>query len=190
MTEEEWRPIPSVDGYEASSKGRIRSVDRVIQCGGSSGSKTMRVKGRILKPSSSPKDEYLRLSLGRTHRNKTVHRLVCEAFHGEPAEWQVARHLNDIRSDNRAENLSWGTDSDNMLDARRNGTWNNQNSVKEECKYGHPLAGENLYLTRDRRRKCRECDRRTSAEYRAKNIDQVRERDRIKAWERRMKEKS
>jgi 16S rRNA U516 pseudouridylate synthase RsuA-like enzyme len=34
---------------------------------------------------------------------------------------QVLRHLNDNPTDNRVENLAWGTYSDNLNDAIRNG---------------------------------------------------------------------
>jgi HNH endonuclease len=43
-----------------------------------------------------------------------VHRVVCEAFHGEPPTLKhQANHLNGIRDDNRAVNLRWDTSSDN-----------------------------------------------------------------------------
>src|SRR3990167_2227261 len=51
----------------------------------------------------------------------SVHRLVCEAFHGPCPPGNLARHLNDIKGDNRAINLAWGTRCDNWADAKRNG---------------------------------------------------------------------
>lgn len=45
-----------------------------------------------------------------------VHRLICEAFHGKPKDGQQCRHLNGDRSDQRAENLAWGTPSENNRD--------------------------------------------------------------------------
>lgn len=50
-------------------------------------------------------------------------RIVCEVYHGpKPFEKAVVRHLNDIKGDDRAENLAWGSVRDNALDAVRNGT--------------------------------------------------------------------
>ena len=47
-----------------------------------------------------------------------VHRLVCEAFHGPaPSPDAMALHKGDIRSDNSAANLRWGTNSENMVEA-------------------------------------------------------------------------
>ncbi len=53
---------------------------------------------------------------------KSVHRLVCLAFHGtpKPASLQV-RHLNGNPDDNRPENLAWGTQQENWLDRKAHG---------------------------------------------------------------------
>lgn len=50
-----------------------------------------------------------------------VHREVALAFFPNPHNLPLVRHLNDIRQDNRATNLMWGTRQDNWDDARRNG---------------------------------------------------------------------
>ncbi len=50
-----------------------------------------------------------------------IHRLVALAFIGPCPEGQEVRHLNDIRTDNRLENLAYGTRTQNMEDRRRNG---------------------------------------------------------------------
>lgn len=52
-----------------------------------------------------------------------VSRLVCEAFNGPaPFPGALVRHLNDVKADNRAENLAWGSVRDNFWDSVRNGT--------------------------------------------------------------------
>ena len=55
-------------------------------------------------------------------RSVRVHRLVAEAFHGTPSPGAVTRHLNGDRLDNRAENLAWGTQSENWADSDLHGT--------------------------------------------------------------------
>lgn len=50
-----------------------------------------------------------------------VHRLVAEAFHGTPSPGAVTRHLNGDPSDNRAENIAWGTCAENSADMVRHG---------------------------------------------------------------------
>lgn len=51
------------------------------------------------------------------HRGKTykVHRLVAEAFLGpQPFDGAVVMHLNEVGTDNRVENLKWGTQKENL----------------------------------------------------------------------------
>ena len=44
-----------------------------------------------------------------------VHQLVCEAFHGpRPSPSHIVLHLNEEASDNRPENLRWGTRKENQ----------------------------------------------------------------------------
>jgi hypothetical protein len=53
-------------------------------------------------------------------RVRRVNNLVARAFHGAPPEGRpYACHDNGIRTDNRPENLYWGTPGDNALDFRR-----------------------------------------------------------------------
>jgi hypothetical protein len=58
--------------------------------------------------------------VGKPER-RFVHQLVLLVFVGPPPEGQVARHLNDIRTDNRLENLAYGSKQENAADAIRNG---------------------------------------------------------------------
>ena len=46
---------------------------------------------------------------------------VLSAFVGPRPPGLISRHLNDVPSDNRVENLRWGTYGDNTADALRNG---------------------------------------------------------------------
>lgn len=50
-----------------------------------------------------------------------LHRLICEAFHGRPKAGQVCRHLDGDKTNNSANNLSWGSPLENSLDQRRHG---------------------------------------------------------------------
>jgi hypothetical protein len=54
---------------------------------------------------------------GKKPKTYLLHRLVLEAFRGVPPDGKMdARHLDGRKSNNRLENLSWGTRSENMLD--------------------------------------------------------------------------
>lgn len=50
-----------------------------------------------------------------------LHRLIAEHFIPNPNNHQCVLHINDIKTDNRLSNLKWGTQSENRLDATRNG---------------------------------------------------------------------
>lgn len=60
-------------------------------------------------------------SAGIRHKVR-VHVLVLTTFGAKrPKGCRLVRHLNDIRWDNRFENLAWGNDGDNTRDKIRNG---------------------------------------------------------------------
>lgn len=53
--------------------------------------------------------------------NARRHVLVCETYHGPRPDGGVVRHLNGIPSDDRPENLSWGTQRENCEDTIKHG---------------------------------------------------------------------
>ncbi|EPX9362321.1 NUMOD4 domain-containing protein [Aeromonas veronii] len=122
---EEWLPLKGWDGiYEISSCGRVRSISRTV----SNGRGTRFIKGIVRKPTWSAQRlgaEYLVVSVTATGRKRQlvrIHRAVLESFVGLPLQGcDVARHLNDDRSDNHLHNLAWGTHEDNMRDRDLNG---------------------------------------------------------------------
>ena len=102
---EEWRPIKDYPGYEVSSQGRIRSIDRKVK----SRYGNMRlIKGKILNQRLGD-NGYPQLFLYQNgkQRMNDVHRLVAEAYLENPNNYRYVDHLNTIRKDNRVENLCW-----------------------------------------------------------------------------------
>ena len=64
-------------------------------------------------------------------KDKYVHQLILKAFIGEPPKGQEVRHLNGIPTDNRLENLEYGTRSENIHDIYLQGkSWRKLNLVK------------------------------------------------------------
>lgn len=132
-----WRSVVGHEGvYEVSDCGRVRSLDRVNV---NSLGYARKLHGQELTPWKTPKG-YPMVAISGKHR--WVHRLVLEAFVGPCPTGSMARHLNDIKDDNRIENLEWGTPRENQVDRIRNG--NNENSNKTHCPKGHPYSGDNL----------------------------------------------
>jgi len=113
---EEWRTIPGYPGYQASSLGRMRSVDRWITK--SNGHRGFWF-GSMQRPTL--RGRYYRVSVGG-ETSVAVHTLVCTAFHGErPSKGQHTAHWNGDCLDNRPENLRWATPGENKADQIRHG---------------------------------------------------------------------
>ena len=120
--EEIWKDIPGYEGrYQASSEGRIRSVDQLIAVISKNGKTYTRFhKGRIKTPTPNNSSvPYLTVGLGHKGCRPLVHRLVALAFLGPCPEGQEVRHLNNDFLDNRIANLAYGTHLENMADATR-----------------------------------------------------------------------
>ncbi|MHA7703387.1 NUMOD4 motif-containing HNH endonuclease [Mycobacterium sp. ML4] len=169
-----WRPVVGFEGrYEVSDTGLIRSLDRIIEARNGSRWRPQepgvpgvrRLKGRVIKPGRHKETGHLHVVLeGRVDRK--VHTLVLEAFVGPCPPGLMARHADDNPANNHIGNLSWGTRSQNSYDAVRNGRHWQVN--KTHCKHGHPLSGDNLRLSPDGHRLCKECGRRRGREHLAR----------------------
>lgn len=126
MSREEWRNIPGWEGlYVVSNLGRVRSLDRTIVKKVSRNGRmaTIQRKGRIISQSlDSHGYSMLNLCAGGKRRAALVHHLVLIAFVGPKPEGMECRHLDGRRSNNRLENLSWGTALENAADKKRHGT--------------------------------------------------------------------
>jgi hypothetical protein len=115
LVREEWRPLREYPHlYEVSSLGRIRG----------------KKSGRILSPwkqapGKKHRGSYLRVTLtvhGRPVK-RTLHVVVCEAFHGpRPSPEHECLHKDGNDMNPTASNLRWGTRAENTADKRAHGT--------------------------------------------------------------------
>lgn len=64
---------------------------------------------------------HVSLSQDNVRRDFTVHSLVLLTFVGPKPPGQLCRHLNGDPTDNRLENLRWGTPRENEADKRAHG---------------------------------------------------------------------
>jgi hypothetical protein len=108
-------PIQSIEGAHAREDGMIKLPDAVaiMPNGGFRTYKTKWIRGTIRRASKSARHSYY----GILYRGKNykIHRLVCEAFYGKPASDDlVVLHLNEDATDNRLENIRWGTQKENL----------------------------------------------------------------------------
>ena len=96
--QEIWKDIRDYEGlYQISNIGNVKSLN-YKQTG----------REKILKPSVD-KDGYLFVCLCKNRKVKPfkVHRLVAQAFISNPNNYPQVNHKNEIKDDNRLENLEW-----------------------------------------------------------------------------------
>ena len=157
---EAWKPAPGYEGiYEVSDLGRVRSLPR-------RDTKGRRVRGRVRTLTAGPSGhQKVNLHRGGVGHSEKVHRLVALAFLGAPSEGQEVRHLDGDPSNNKVDNLRWGTRSENIRDSVRHGThvWAN----KTHCPQGHAYDEGNTYIRSNGARMCRECLRQRNTARRA-----------------------
>jgi hypothetical protein len=111
---EVWKVSPSFSDYEVSSLGRVRRL---------SWSKFSK-PGRIIN-SHRMKNGYYNIVLYKAsvRSNVSLHRLVCEAFHGDaPTQDHEAAHGDGVKSNNTSLNLRWATKLENEKDKIKTGT--------------------------------------------------------------------
>lgn len=140
---EEWRPIPGYDGYEASSLGRVRSLDRMVK-GGHGHPRKAKGRVRVATPGFRGYLDVI-IRVDGVRKNRGVHQFVALAFHGIPPEWaEMVCHRDGNNRNNTPGNLYWGTRLDNEEDRRRHGT--HHYGKLKCCIRSHDLAGPNLRL--------------------------------------------
>ena len=110
---DEWKPVPGARYYEASHRGQVRSVDRVI--GGK------RLKGVVLKTRLNNSDPPYKITNIRDDAGEvvtvTVHSAVLRAHDREPEPGEECCHGPGGAQDNRfPENIRWGTRAENEAD--------------------------------------------------------------------------
>ena len=103
---ETWKTINEFPNYEISSHGRVYSRKRDI----------------ILKPYYDGW-KYPKVSLQYNGRrvDRTIHRLVAEAFIPNTLNKPEVNHLDGNKDNNRVDNLEWVTRSENEIHAFKNG---------------------------------------------------------------------
>lgn len=99
LPNEVWSPVKGYEGlYAVSSMGRVKNLRT----------------GKILKPSKT-KNGYLKVNLWKNGKCKQtrVHRLVAEAFLGNPGNKPCVNHLDEVKTSNHYSNLEFCTHKEN-----------------------------------------------------------------------------
>lgn len=115
-----WKEIEGYENlYEISNLGRIRSLGRICN---TKGGATQKKRPRILTQEISIHG-YCRIRLYDSNGNckhHAVHRLVASTFIGPIPEGMQINHINEIKTDNRVENLEICTPKQNCNYGTRN----------------------------------------------------------------------
>lgn len=107
---EEWRSIPDLSGYEASSHGRVRSVDRMIT---TKHGLTRNLPGCVLVPGSCTRKErkYFFVVI---KKSRLLHRLIASAFLPNPDNLPTVDHIDRNGRNNHVSNLRWTSYAENL----------------------------------------------------------------------------
>lgn len=141
MDDEIWLAVPSRPEIKVSSWGRVRLPDRqaAMPRGNIRSYSPKPTYGFKTRSTKTARHCYMGI-YNRFFGNMKVHRLVCEAFHGPPPfDGAVVIHLDEDATNNRIENLRWGTQKENM----------NMPSYIAYCK---SRTGENSPLAKSRKK--------------------------------------
>ena len=110
---EVWKNVPNYLGYQVSSFGRVKSLQR-IEIGRDGKKRTIKYKMLAIEVTDQG---YHRVGLtaNGVFKRIKVHQLVAMAFLGHTpcGNYMVVNHKNFIRSDNRLDNLEIVTNREN-----------------------------------------------------------------------------
>ena len=102
----EARQIPGWPEYSITKEGRVWSY----------------WTNRWLKPSKDLQGRLMVILYNDKRRACRLHRLVLETYVGPCPQGMECRHLDGIETNNKLDNLKWGTHSENELDKVEHGT--------------------------------------------------------------------
>lgn len=116
-----WKDIPGYEGlYEITSNGIVRSKSRRKY----NGKGFYTLPGRVLSVYYKSNHGYPVVQLSDIEGNKnrfTLHRLVALAHIPNPNNLPVVLHKDDNKLNCSVNNLSWGTQRQNLIDAFKTG---------------------------------------------------------------------
>lgn len=105
-----WKVVPSAPWFLASSEGRVMVAPYQAEM----------PNGGLRQYGGQPHfgvwnkqdGRFITVHKGRTYK---IAALICEAFHGaKPTASSVCMHLDENAANNRPDNLSWGTQKENL----------------------------------------------------------------------------
>ena len=110
MEKEIWKTIEGYENYQVSNWGNVKSLGN-----------NKKKKEKILKPANNGLGYlYVLLYKNKERKKFTTHRLVATTFIPNKENKPCINHKNEIKTDNRVENLEWVTIKENNNYGTRN----------------------------------------------------------------------
>ena len=134
--EEIWKPIKGYEQYyEVSNLGRIKSLARNVYWKNRANRINSRYDEEKIIVPDVMKNGYIRIKfrVNGDVKQKTVHRVVAEAFIPNPENKPCINHKDGDRKNNKVENLEWCTYSENNLHEWRVLCKKSYNAKKVRC---------------------------------------------------------
>ncbi len=123
---EEWKSIPGYEGlYEVSNLGRVKTLDRDLECGSSSRHQITMIKKQRFFKRANRLDAVVSLSKNGVKKTYRVARLVAAAFCPGYAEGLTVNHIDGNTLNNNADNLEWISNEDNIKHGHAIGLYKN-----------------------------------------------------------------
>ena len=127
-----WKPILKIkrnnkivqfEGYEVSNLGRVRSYKYKYGQVKPGGKRPFLAEPYEIFGRKEKNKGYMLLCLSDVNKkrhNIRIHTVVVQTFVGFPEDGMIVCHKNDVKTDNRLENLYYGTAKDNAEDLKIN----------------------------------------------------------------------
>ena len=120
-----WKDVVGYEGlYKISNFGNVKSLRKDV----------------ILSPGISQGYYYVALYKDGVRRNKQVNRLVAEAFLDNKNNYPLVHHKDEVKLNNRADNLEWQT-------YEYNNTYNDVGARRGEKLKGHTAWNKGKTMT-------------------------------------------
>jgi hypothetical protein len=121
-----WKDVPGYEGwYQVSDAGRVRSLARKVSVPKNrwGGASVRRINEAVMSLQYDRRRRvFVALRKNGIAKRFTVASLVAAAFIGPRPEGLLVLHGDGNSENNRADNLRYGTHTDNIEDARLHGT--------------------------------------------------------------------
>ena len=130
LDDEIWKDIEGYEGYyQISNLGRVKSLERdIVKRDGTIFQCDEKIKINVHDRNGY---QLVKLNKNGSETMKKVHRLVAQAFIPNPDNLQQVNHIDEVKSNNRVDNLEW-------CDSKYNNNYGTKNQRISAAKTGNP----------------------------------------------------